>query len=214
MTSKKYITILILLLSVFIFLSWTLKQDKKGYIIFDPAPDKDNKIKILVYHDMEGLSGQDDWRTILFTYPEYYKKGRELLTADVNAVIEGLFNGGADEVDVVDAHGSGNKKPDLILEKLDSRAKFLKKSLRVRPYVDFSEKDVYDAVAVVGMHSSTGGGGFCAHTYTLGMDWILNDIRINETEIIAFSWGRVDVPLIFASGSSVYKLRISVNTPV
>jgi hypothetical protein len=32
---------------------------------------------------------------------------------------------------------------------------------------------------------STDGGGFAAHTYTLGMDWILNDMSINESEIIA-----------------------------
>lgn len=44
------------------------------------------------------------------------------------------------------------------------------------------------------------GGGFAAHTFTLGMDWILNDMSINESEIIAYAWGRVDVPLIFASG--------------
>lgn len=44
------------------------------------------------------------------------------------------------------------------------------------------------------MHSKTGGGGFAAHTYTIGIDWILNDMSINETEIIAYSWGRADVP--------------------
>ena len=32
------------------------------------------------------------------------------------------------------------------------------------------------------------------------MDWILNGMSITETEIIGYSWGRVGVPVIFASG--------------
>ena len=62
------------------------------------------------------------------------------------------------------------------------------------PYTALTQKGIYDAVAVVYMHSKTGGGGFAAHTYTIGIDWILNDMSINETEIIAYSWGRADVP--------------------
>jgi len=32
-------------------------------------------IRVLVYHDMEGLAGQDDWRTFLFSHPEKYPEG-------------------------------------------------------------------------------------------------------------------------------------------
>ena len=74
MSSKKIIIFIILLLSVSIFLSWTFRQDKKAYSISNPAPDKDSKIKILVYYDMEGLSGQDDWKTILMPIPNSTKK--------------------------------------------------------------------------------------------------------------------------------------------
>src|SRR5918997_250509 len=79
--------------------------------------------RILVYHDMEGVSGQDDWRTFVFAHKEHYAKGRELLVADVNAVIDGLFAGGAAAVDVVDAHGSGNPEPDIPAGALDRRAR-------------------------------------------------------------------------------------------
>jgi D-amino peptidase len=140
---------------------------------------------------------------------EEYVSARDWLTNDVNAVIEGLFEGGADAVDVVDAHGSGNPEPDILLDKMDSRAELIYRDERFRPYVDLTEKGTYDAVAVVCMHSRTGGGGFAAHTYTLGMDWILNDMSINETEIIAYSWGRIDVPLIFASGDDKLREQLS-----
>src|SRR4030095_14339128 len=67
--------------------------------------------RVLVYHDMEGLAGQDDWKSFLFSHPEKYPDGQKLLAADLNAVIDGLFAGGASQVDVVDAHGSGDHEP-------------------------------------------------------------------------------------------------------
>ena len=39
-------------------------------------------VRILVYHDMEGLAGQDDWRTFLFSHPEKYPEGQKMLAAE------------------------------------------------------------------------------------------------------------------------------------
>jgi len=179
-----------------------------GRTIVDAAADQDGVTKILVYYDMEGISGQNDLRSLSYGNPEY-EPAREWLTNDVNAVIDGLFSGGADVVDVVDAHGSGNPESDILVDRMDSRANLLDKADPFRPYVDLTEAGVYDAVAVVCMHSKTGGGGFGAHTYTLGMDWILNDMSINETEIIAYAWGQVGVPVIFASGDNTLAEQLS-----
>ncbi len=179
-----------------------------GRAIADAAADTDGVTRILVYYDMEGISGQNDLRTLSYGNPEY-EPAREWLTNDVNAVIEGLFAGGADEVDVVDAHGSGNPEPDILVERMDERASLLDKGEPFRPYTDLTEGGRYDGVAVVCMHSKTGGGGFGAHTFTLGMDWILNDLSITETEIIAYAWGQVDVPVIFASGDNTLADQLS-----
>ncbi|HRI80137.1 MAG TPA: M55 family metallopeptidase [Cyclobacteriaceae bacterium] len=164
------------------------------------AQTPSQKPRILIYHDMEGLSGENDWRMFSYSHPEQYKIGRELLTADVNAVIGGLFEGGAGTVQVVDAHGSGNQDPDLLLDKLDKRASMVSRDQPFRQYVDIVEPNVYDAVVCVGMHAKTGSGGFASHTFTLGMDIILNDLSVTETELVAYSWGRVGVPVIFVSG--------------
>jgi D-amino peptidase len=169
-------------------------------VLEDPAPAHPDGLRVLVYHDMEGLSGQDDPDTFRFSHPERYALGRELLTADVNAVIEGLFEGGAAVVHVVDGHGSGNPEPDLLLDRLDPRAEMLFRDEPFDAYVDLVEPDLYDAIAVVGMHAKTGSRGFASHTYTLGIDIILNGMRVTETEIVGYSWGRAGVPLIFASG--------------
>ncbi len=202
MNHKKCFSVILLFFFISILVSCVPQQavvSGQGRYLSEPAPDKDGEVKILLYYDMEGTSGVNDMRALSYGNEEY-TQAREYLTNDVNAVIEGLFAGGADVVHVVDAHGSGNPNPDILLDKMDSRAELIYKDEPFRPYVDLTEKGVYDAVAVVCMHSSTGGGGFAAHTYTIGMDWILNDMHINETEIIAYSWGRADVPLIFASG--------------
>jgi D-amino peptidase len=174
-------------------------ESRIGRELSEPAPNMDGITKILVYYDMEGISGQNDMRSLSFGNEEY-EQAREWLTNDVNAVIEGLFAGGADEVHVVDAHGSGNPDPDILVDKMDERAQLVSKDNPFDAYTALTEEGIFDAVAVVCMHSKTGGRGFAAHTYTIGMDWILNDMSINETEIIAYSWGRANVPVIFASG--------------
>jgi D-amino peptidase len=156
-------------------------------------------IRILILHDMEGLAGQDDPKTFDFGNDEY-PLGQDLLVGDVNSVIDGLFAGGATEVHVVDGHGSGNPDPDIPPDRLDERAEQVVRDEWFDAYVDLVEPGAYDAVVVVAMHAKTGSGGFASHTYTLGMDFILNGKSITETEFVAMSWGRVDVPLIFASG--------------
>jgi len=157
-------------------------------------------VRVLVYHDMEGLAGQDDWKTYLFSHPEKYPEGQKMLAADLNAVIDGLFAGGATQVDVVDAHGSGNPDPDVRRDLLDQRAKQVFRDKAFDPYVDLTAPNTYDAVVAVAMHAKTGSRGFASHTITLGMDMLVNGKSITESEIVAYSWGRVGVPLIFVSG--------------
>ncbi len=174
--------------------------DRPGRVVSAPADDEDGIVRVLVYHDMEGLTGQSDPNTFRFAHPERYAVGRTYLTGDVNAVVAGLFDGGADEVHIVDGHGSGNPEPDLLLDQLDERAQLVSRDEAFDAYVDLTEAGVYDAVAVVGMHAKTGSGGFASHTYTLGIDFVLNGMAVTETEIVGYSWGRVGVPVIFASG--------------
>jgi len=181
-----------------------------GDVLEAPKQNRDNLLRVLVYHDMEGLSGQSDWHTIDYDFPERYQGGRELLVADLNAVIDGLFAGGATEVHVVDAHGSGNQEPDVPPGKLHPRAQQVFRDKPFRQYVDLVEPEVYDAVAVVGMHARTGSRGFASHTFTLGTDIIMNGMSITETELIGYSWGRVGVPVIFASGDD--RLREDLRT--
>lgn len=163
------------------------------------TPDTSDGIRVLVLHDMEGLSGQSDPRTFSFGEKEY-AKGQELLAGDVNAVIEGLYAGGATEAFVVDGHGSGNPDPDVRADLLDKRAKQVLRDSTFDAYFDLVLPKAYDAVAVVGMHAKTGSRGFASHTFTLGIGLLINGRAITETELVGLSWGRQRIPVIFASG--------------
>src|SRR5689334_23312136 len=169
--------------------------------------------RVLVLYDMEGLSGEDDWREFSFGYPEQYAKGRQLLTDDMNATIEGLVAGGATKIDVVDGHGSGNPEPDVLLDKMDKHAQMVSRNRPFDPYVDMQDANTYDAVALVGMHGKPGSGGFVAHTYTGGMEFWMNGLSLSEPEIIGYSWGRVNVPVIYVAGDEVLGRDLKPTTP-
>jgi D-amino peptidase len=174
-------------------------ENKAPRQIVERTKDGDNVTKILLIYDMEGVSGQNIMTSIDFPRPEYFE-ARELLTADINAVIEGLFAGGTDAVFVVDGHGSFNPEPDVILDKMDPRAHMIFKKKKFDLYVDLFHENSYDAIVAVAMHSKTGGGGFAEHTINPGSAWILNGMSLTESEILAYSWGRIGVPVIFVSG--------------
>ena len=155
--------------------------------------------RVLLIHDMEGLSGQSDPYTFLYGHPAY-PRGQALLIADVNAVIAGLFAGGAAAVVVADGHGSGNPGPDILVDQLDERASLVSRAQPFDAYLDLAEQGTFDAVAVVGMHCKSGSGGFAAHTYTIGMELLVNGHSITETELVGLLYGRAGIPVIFASG--------------
>jgi D-amino peptidase len=171
-----------------------------GAAAYLESPQASAPVRVLVYHDMEGLAGQDNPATFRFNHQERYPEGREYLVADLNAVIAGLFDGGATQVDVVDAHGSGNPEPDVMTPKLDPRAKQVFRDKPFRQYVDLVAPNVYDAVVAVGMHAKTGSRGFASHTYTLGIEFLINGKTITESELVGYSWGRVGVPVIMVTG--------------
>jgi D-amino peptidase len=177
------------------------------------ASAQQRPVRILLLHDMEGLSGQDDWREFSYAYPEQYAKGRQLLTDDVNATIEGLAAGGATKIDVVDGHGSGNPEPDLLLDKMDKRAQMVSRDRPFDPYIDMQEPNKYDGVVLVGMHAKPGSGGFFAHTYTGSMEFWMNGMSLSEPEIIGYSWGLVNVPVIYVAGDAVLKNDIAGTMP-
>ncbi len=167
--------------------------------------------KILIYYDMEGISGIHHWKLTSFGYKEY-EQGRKFLTSDVNAAIAGLKDGGAGEIIVTDAHGSGNPDPDVLLDQMDKRATLEFRDTAFAPYID-SPDPSYQAIVCIGMHARAGSGGFLAHTFTLEPAFNVNGFEFTETTIIAISAARFGIPVIMVSGDDVLQQQIKEQFP-
>ena len=158
--------------------------------------------RILLLYDMEGVSGQDDIQTAEPEFPEAYARGRRLLTDDVNAVLKGLFAGGARSVTIIDGHGGSNRQIDVLIPELDPRAQIIQR-VPVDAYADLATPGAYDALVAVAMHAKSRSGGFFAHTYTYGTEIGINGSMLTESEMLALAYGVVGIPLIFVSGDDV-----------
>jgi D-amino peptidase len=168
--------------------------------------------KVLIYVDMDGSSGVAGPEQVLYPNPEYFAS-RRFITADVNAAIRGLKAGGAGEIVVTDAHGSGNPEaPDVLVDRMDRRATFLFRDTEYDPYMEAMDS-TFQAIVCVGMHARAGSRGFMAHTVTLEPVYTVNGKRITESALIALSAARFGIPVIMIAGDDVLRGEIAEELP-
>jgi D-amino peptidase len=161
-------------------------------------------MKIYVMTDMEGVAGildHDNWcQPAERGYPgRYYDLGRGFLTKEVNAAIDGLCAGGADEIVVSDGHGAGGINPAL----LDRRAKLMRGWPNGWP---FELDSSYAAVAWVGQHAKAGTlRAHIAHTQWFNyLDQTINGLSIGEFGEFVLCASELGVPAIFAAGDEAF----------
>ena len=158
-------------------------------------------MKILITADMEGISGIVDWEQVTPGHPEYLARGRQLMTGDVSAAVNGAFEGGADEVVVSDGHWNGR---NILLEELDPRARL--NSGSPSPFSMLQSIDdtpTPEAVILVGYHAMAGTKkGVLDHTWsdTSVRAVYLNDKLVGEIGLNAALAGEYGVPVIAFSG--------------
>jgi len=169
--------------------------------------------KILIIYDMEGVSMLTNVDYLRFDRTATYAQGRKWLTSDVNAAIRGLAKGGAGPIWVQDAHGSGNsKEPDVLLNEMDPRATFDFRSNDFDPYSTGIDGSV-DAIICIAMHARANSPGFAAHTYTIDVDFRVNEVEFTETHIIALSAARWGIPVIMVSGDNILGEQLKPDFP-
>jgi D-aminopeptidase len=145
--------------------------------------------------DMEGISQLRDPHSILAFERSYWSEGRLQMTADVAAAATGLLRGGADEVVVIDNHGSGNPE-NVIGSQLPAGARI--ESWNV---FDLAEHGV-GAMLQVGYHARAGVKAYISHTYVPRLC-----LRVNG-ELISESHGRIwaaGVPLLGIIGNDAHQ---------
>ncbi|MFF4944761.1 M55 family metallopeptidase [Streptomyces rubiginosohelvolus] len=128
-------------------------------------------MKALISVDMEGISGIVHPSE---TNPERYdyQRGRELMTAEANAVIAGVLDAEPTaDVLVADAHGTFR---NLLPEQLDRRARLVRGKPRALNMLAGLDEET-DAALFVGYHVRAGEGpGVLAHT----MNGEILDVRV------------------------------------
>ncbi|MFD6590324.1 M55 family metallopeptidase [Streptomyces anulatus] len=155
-------------------------------------------MKLLISVDMEGISGIVHSSE---TNPERYdyQRGRELMTADANAVIAGVLDADPTaDVLVADAHGTFR---NLLPEQLDRRSRLVRGKPRALNMLAGLDEET-DAALFVGYHVRAGEGpGVLAHT----MNGEILDVRVagrslGEIGLNAAMAGHLGVPVVLLSG--------------
>jgi D-amino peptidase len=138
-------------------------------------------MKIAISADIEGATGYAGGTEGGFpanyagpgeTHPDYMRQ-RLLLTADINAAIEGAIEAGAETFVVHDTHGLDMR--NVLIEELNPAASLVKG----RPIIFFDHRDLdegYDLAFYIGMHARSGEAAMRSHV----LDWPrITEIRIN-----------------------------------
>lgn len=141
-------------------------------------------MKVIIITDMEGVSGIDNVE-VWDENSDAYQKGRYLLMEDVNAAVEGAFDGGATEVTVIDGHHTGD---NFVKENLHPRAKQMS-AFDFRPATP--QKGDYDALICVGCHAMAG-------TETAFLDHTMSSVEWFEYRIGQKCYGEIGIQAIWA----------------
>ena len=154
---------------------------------------------VAVFADLEGAFGI--WRMRQCrTGTAEWQYGRECLTADVNAVVRGAFDGGADRLTVIDTHDTGF---NCIRARLDPRARYVG-GHHIRPTF-FGDLRGVDLVLYVAIHAAAGTpDAFFPHThYGVFARLSINDRPICEMDLYGGVLGELGIPVGFVSGEAI-----------
>jgi D-amino peptidase len=158
-------------------------------------------MKLFLSTDFEGTSGIVAWEQIIEGNDEY-EQGRRLLTDEVNAVIKGALDGGANEFVVNDSHHDMRNLRPQDLTGLATLITGKHKQLYMMEGLNAS----FDGVCFVSYHGSIGAEhAVLSHTYNPRAIW---EVRINgeivgESGINALVAAHYGVPIILVSGDAV-----------
>ncbi|MGC1122063.1 MAG: M55 family metallopeptidase [Candidatus Methanofastidiosia archaeon] len=154
-------------------------------------------MKIYISADIEGISGVTD---IDHTRREGkdYDTARMLMTKEVNAAVQGAFEGGASEVMVNDSHGS---MINILTEELDQRASIISGAPKPLSMVQGIQGN--DAAFFIGYHSKAGTeNAVMDHTYhgRVVYNIRVNGMELGELGINAALAGHFGVPVVLVAG--------------
>ena len=156
--------------------------------------------RIFISVDMEGIGGIGT-SSMTSSSGKDYATGRELLTAEVNAVVDAIHASAPNaEILVNDSHGDHQNALHL---RFDPRVVYIQGAVKPLGMVQGLD-DTFDGAIFVGYHAKAGDpDGFLAHTGSGSVKGLwLNGVEVGEGGMNAAFAGSHGVPVILASGDS------------
>lgn len=157
-------------------------------------------MKIFIMTDLEGISGVNGRGDNIGNKIINDAIACELLTEEVNAVTDGLIQGGADKVVVCDGHGGSNS---IDIRRLHPGASLSTIGGEMTP-VNLLDAS-FDAAIQIGAHAFQGSpAGYLSHTYNSHSvaNMRLNGVRIGEIGITTLMASYFNIPTIFVAGDT------------
>jgi D-amino peptidase len=157
-------------------------------------------MKVYISADMEGVTGVTHSQDVIPGRSQY-ERFRRLLTADVNAAIEGAARAGATEFLVNEAHDGMR---NLLLEDLDPQAEVIVGQRK--PYSMMQGFEDTDLVFFVGYHARAGTEGVLSHTFdspTVVTGVWLNGEPCSEARMNATLAGLKGIPVGLVTGDDL-----------
>jgi len=153
--------------------------------------------KVYIVCDIEGVAGVVDFNEQCCDNGKYYAQAVRLATLELNALVEGVLEGGAKEVYAWPGHGSFPGGIDV--ELLHPECKLVMHASDGGP-VGFDKS--FDAMFFCGLHAMAGSEkGVLSHSFTPFVKNVwLNDSRIGEIGVNIAAFADVGVPTVFISG--------------
>ena len=150
---------------------------------------------------MEGIGGIGTGKMTSGTGKDY-ARGRELMTAEVNTVVEAIFAYGPAEVLVNDSHGD---MQNLLHTELDERVEYIQGNIKPLGMVQGLDSS-FDAAIFLGYHARAGTpDGFLAHTGSGSVKGLwLNGTEVGEGGLNAHFAAAQGVPVIVAAGDRTF----------
>lgn len=168
-------------------------------------------MKFLISADMEGATGVT-WPADVEPGTEQWQRCRSMFTSDVNGAIAGLFDGGADEVVVNEAHATMR---NLLLEQLDERATMITGRHKALTMVEGLQSGDVDGAVFLGYHAGAGTEGVLAHTYlpnSITGVWV-NDEPASEGRLNSFVTAEYGTPVVLVTGDDRACLDAAAYAP-
>ncbi len=175
-----------------------------------PSLAQTNPVRVFISVDMEGIGGIGTGKMASSTGKDY-GTGRELLTAEVNAVVEAIFESGPAEVLVNDSHGD---MQNVLHTRLDPRVEYIQGNIKPLGMVQGLDGG-FDAAIFLGYHARAGTeGGFLAHTGSGSVKglWV-NGVEVGEGGMNAYYAGYHGVPVVLVAGDSTFTVQFQELVP-